>query len=89
MSDEKKEIAFEDAMKRLEAIVEHLEGGHSSLEEALKKYEEGVKMADICSKRLQEAEKRVEVLLKTAGGKFKTEPFTEEGQSRPKKKKLP
>lgn len=86
MSEEKKEIAFEDAMKKLESIVEHLEGGNSSLEEALKKYEEGVKMADICSKRLTEAEKKVEVLLKTAGGKFKTEPFSED-ESKPKKKK--
>lgn len=74
MSSDKKEIAFEDAMKRLEAIVEHLEGGNSSLEEALKKYEEGVRMADICSKRLQEAEKKVEVLMKTAGGKSKFGP---------------
>ena len=47
MSDEKKEIAFEDAMKKLESIVAHLEGGDLSLEAALKSYEEGVRMADI------------------------------------------
>ena len=86
MSDEKKEIAFEDAMKKLESLVAHLESGDLSLEAALKSYEEGVRMADICSKRLQDAEKKVEVLLKTAGGKFKTEPFSEE-DTKPKKKK--
>lgn len=86
MSEEKKEIAFEDAMKKLEAIVEKLEGGDLSLEVALKNYEEGVRMADLCSKRLQDAEKKVEVLLKTAGGKFKTEPFSEDDPKSKKKK---
>ena len=75
MSEVKKEVEFEVALKKLENIVENLEGGDLSLEAALKHYEEGVKLADICSKRLSEAEKKVEVLLKTSGGKFKTAPF--------------
>lgn len=87
MSEEKKEIAFEDAMKKLESIVEHLETGDLSLEAALKSYEEGVRMADLCSKRLQDAEKKVEVLLKTTGGKFKTEPFSGTDEPKAKKKK--
>ncbi len=86
MSDEKKEIAFEDAMKKLETLVAHLESGDLSLEAALKSYEEGVRMADLCSKRLQEAEKKVEVLLKTAGGKFKTEPYSDDEPKSKKKK---
>ncbi|MBI2095365.1 MAG: exodeoxyribonuclease VII small subunit, partial [Candidatus Omnitrophica bacterium] len=61
MSQEPKEIAFEIALKKLETIVENLENGELSLEEALKSYEEGVRMADLCSKRLGEAEKKVEV----------------------------
>lgn len=77
MTKEAKEIKFEEALKRLEAIVEHLENGDLSLEEALKQYEEGVRMAELCTKRLTEAEKRVEVLLKTGLGKFKTEPLDE------------
>ena len=84
MTEEKKEVAFESALKKLESIVESLENGEISLEEALKAYEEGVKMADICSKRLTEAERRVEVLMKTSGGKFKTAPF--EGEEKKKKK---
>ncbi len=90
MADEKKEIEFESALKRLETIVENLENGELSLEAALKQYEEGVRMADICSKRLTEAEKKVEVLMKTSGGKFKATSFEsgeEESVSKPKKKR--
>lgn len=84
MAEEKKEVEFEVALKKLEGIVESLENGDVSLEEALKAYEEGVKMAEICSKRLTEAQRRVEVLMKT-GGKFKTAPL--EGPDEGKKKK--
>ena len=82
---ETKEIEFEQALKKLEAIVQNLENGDLSLEQALKQYEEGVKMADICSKRLSEAQKRVEVLMKTSGGKFKTEAFEEDAKGKKKK----
>ena len=75
MAEEKKEVDFESALKKLETIVENLENGELSLESALKQYEEGVRMADICSKRLNDAEKRVEVLIKTSSGKLKTAPF--------------
>ena len=69
---EPKEIPFETALKKLENIVDGLERGNLSLEESLKIYEEGVRLADFCTKRLTEAEKRVEVLVKTASGKLKT-----------------
>ena len=86
MADEKKEVEFEAALKRLESIVGNLENGELSLEAALKQYEEGVRMADICSKRLTEAEKKVEVLMKTGGGKLKVSPF-EPGTDEPSKAK--
>ena len=85
MTEEKKEMPFEAALKKLETLVGNLEGGDISLEEALKAYEEGVKMADICSKRLTEAERRVEVLMKTSPGKFKTVPFENEEAKKKKK----
>ena len=75
MGEDKKEVEFETALKKLETIVENLETGDLSLEQALKQYEEGVRMADICSKRLTEAEKKVEILMKTGGGRLKAEPF--------------
>jgi exodeoxyribonuclease VII small subunit len=87
MADEKKEVEFEVALKKLEAIVENLESGDLSLEAALKQYEEGVKLADLCSKRLSEAEKRVEVLIKTAGGKLKAQPFEADLDTKNLKKK--
>ena len=85
----KSEMKFETALKRLEEIVEHLEEGSISLEDALKQYEEGVRMADLCSKRLTEAEKKVAVLMKTSSGKYKTVPFEEgkETDGKFKKKK--
>ena len=67
MADEKKEVEFETALKKLETIVGNLETGELSLEQALKQYEEGVHLADVCSKRLSEAEKKVEVFMKTGG----------------------
>jgi exodeoxyribonuclease VII small subunit len=87
VSQEPKQMEFEPALKRLEELVEKLENGELSLEEALKAYEEGVRMADACSKRLAEAEKKVEVLLKTQGSKAKTAPFDENAAAEPKKRK--
>ena len=75
MSGEPKEMAFDAALKKLEQLVESLESGDLSLEDALKKYEDGVKLADFCTKRLSEAEKKVELLMKTNPGRFKTEPL--------------
>ncbi len=77
MSQEPKDVPFETALKKLEEIVQHLENGDLSLEAALKQYEEGVRMADICSKKLSAAQKKVEILMKTSPGKFKTVPFEE------------
>lgn len=85
MADEKKEMEFEAALKRLETIVENLENGELSLEAALKQYEEGVRLADICSKRLTEAEKKVEVLMKASGGKLKATPLQADSPEAPTK----
>jgi len=66
---------FETSLKKLEEIVHRLEGGSLSLEDSLKAFEEGVKHASFCAKKLDEAERRVEVLLKQKDGSFKREPF--------------
>lgn len=73
------EIKFEDAIKKLEGIVDELESGDIPLESSLAKYEEGVKMVRVCQDKLQEARKRIEILVKTKDGKIKIEPFGEEG----------
>ena len=55
---------FEEALERLEDIVRKMEAGDMTLEESLKAFEEGIKLARLCSRRLDEAERRVEILLK-------------------------
>lgn len=69
------EIKFEKALKRLEEIVEELEKGELDLDRSLQIFEEGIKMSRICSKRLQEAEKKIEILTKDESGKLKAELF--------------
>ena len=55
---------FEEALQRLENIVRRMEAGDLSLEESLKAFEEGVRLARFCAKKLDEAERRVDILLK-------------------------
>lgn len=69
---EKKEMKFEEALEKLEKIVEELEGGDLSLDESMKRYEEGIRLSKLCSKRLEEAKKKVELLLKSEDGKLYT-----------------
>ena len=66
---------FETSLKKLEEIVHKLEGGSLSLEDSLKVFEEGVKHSSFCAKKLDEAERRVEVLLKRKDGTFARETF--------------
>ena len=76
------EIKFEIAMERLEKIVEDLEAGNMDLDEALKKYEEGVRLSRACQKKLDEAEKKIEILTRTLDGALKKEPFAmEDGET--------
>ncbi len=69
------ELKFEKAMERLEKIVSELESGEISLEEAIKKYEEGVKLSRSCMEKLSQAERKVEILTKALNGELKKEPF--------------
>lgn len=72
------EIKFEDAMTRLEEIVEELESGDLSLEESLSAFEEGIKLSKICAKLLNEAERKVEILMKGEDGQLIAKPFSED-----------
>lgn len=65
---------FEECMQRMEIIVQQLERGDLPLEEALKLFEEGVGLSDSCRKELDQAEGKVEILLKH-NGKMQPEPF--------------
>jgi len=70
----KEKQSFEDDIKRLQKIVEELSGGKLTLGESLKKYEEGIRLAQSCSAALNEAQRKVELLMKK-DGKFSLEKF--------------
>jgi exodeoxyribonuclease VII small subunit len=63
------EASFEQAMKRLEAIVEQMESGELSLEDLIVRYEEGMKLVKVCQERLASAEQRIEIITRGSGGK--------------------
>lgn len=74
-------MGFEENMKKLEKIVNDLHSEKISLEKAIEKFEEGVKLADTCLKSLDGMRKKVEVVAKARDGKMKIKPFeTEEGE---------
>ena len=64
----RKTINLEKALTDLEEIVEELESGDLPLEKAMKKFEEGIKLTRNCQAALKDAEQKVEILLKSAGG---------------------
>jgi len=75
-------ISFENAFERLEIILEQMNTGTVSLDDSLKLYEEADKLITICSKRLNEAERRIEVLSKNRNGDLSlgvdTQPISQE-----------
>ena len=69
------EIKFEKAMERLEQIVDELEKGDLGIDKSLQIFEEGIKMSRICSKKLSEAEAKIEKLTRNQKGELITELF--------------
>jgi len=68
-------LKFEKAIEELKGIVSRLEGGNLPLEEALSLFEKGVQLTKYCNQKLDEAEKKVEILLRDAEGNLSVEPF--------------
>ena len=84
------EPKFEKDLEKLEQTVEALEAGGLSLDDALKRFEDGIKLARRCDKALTEAERKIEILMKNAQGEIAAEPFGDEedgeaGDSPPQK----
>ena len=73
--------SFEESLKKLESIVESLEKGDLPLEDSIKLFEEGVGLSAACKKELDEAEGKVQVLIKQRDGSFRTEPFPTDKKS--------
>ena len=68
----KKSEAFEDALKKLQEIVERLEKGDLPLEDAMKSFSEGVQLAQFCHRKLEEAESKIQTLIEDGEGKWTT-----------------
>jgi exodeoxyribonuclease VII small subunit len=66
---------FEEALKKLEAVVEAMESGDLPLETLLAQYEEGAKLVQICQEKLAEAELKIQQLEKNAAGEMKLKSF--------------
>ena len=82
---DKKDPKFEASMKRLEQIVGKLELGDLSLDDTLKLFEEGIGLSQHCQQQLEEAESKVEILLKKANGKMVAENFSSDRPDKPDK----
>jgi exodeoxyribonuclease VII small subunit len=68
-------LTFEQAIQRLERIVADMEGAELPLEDVLKKYEEGTRLVRFCSQKLEEAEKKIDLLTKNTDGSITLEPL--------------
>ena len=65
---------FEESLEKLEQITREMENGDLSLEASLKKFDEGIRLADFCTKKLDEAQKRIDILI-NKDGVLSAEPF--------------
>ena len=75
------EIKFEKAIQRLEKIVDDLEKGEMDIDKSLEVFEEGIKMSRVCSKKLNEAEAKIEKLTKDQKGELVTDLFPVEDEN--------
>src|ERR1700726_471595 len=79
-SEHPKKQEFEQSLARLEEVVRKLESPNLPLDQAMKLFEEGMQLSRDCQKQLEEAEARVEILMKKAGGAMVAQPFDPEGE---------
>jgi len=70
---------FEEALKKLEALVKTMESGDLTLDDSLKAFEEGIRLIRFCTRKLDEAERKVEILLRDDDDRLAAVPFPTEG----------
>ena len=75
-------VKFEDALARLETIVTELERGDLPLNDSLKMFEEGIKLSKTCLKMLDDAERKVEIMVKDKDGKKRVEAYSVEEEEK-------
>lgn len=69
---------FEQSIKQLEQIVVELESGELTLEQAIKKFEEGMELSKFCSQKLEETERKITLLMQNSAGQAVEKPFPAE-----------
>ena len=79
MAEGGEKLDFEASLKRLESIVKDMESGSLSLDEMISRFEEGQNLLGFCSKKLNEVERKIEILVKK-GEKITTEPFEDDAE---------
>ena len=72
---EKTDVGFEDALKRLEELVARMESGEMDLDAMVGSFEEGQRLIQLCTQKLNEVERRIETLVKDGAGTETTAPF--------------
>lgn len=82
INSELQKLTFEESLQRLELIVRNLESGNLTLDEALLKFQEGIQVSRICHLRLEEAERKIDLLVSGNDGKITLKPaqFAENGE---------
>lgn len=78
MGESYSQLRFEELLAKLEAIVKSLENDDLGLEKTIEVYEEGLKLTSECNRRLNQAEKKVEILRRTSDGEVVGDPFDPE-----------
>jgi len=78
MKEKEAEIKFEKALDELRGIVDKLEGGDLELDDSLRLFERGVKLIQVCSKKLEDAQRRVDIVMKSKDGKKAVREFKEQ-----------
>ncbi len=76
-----KKKTFESALQQLEQIVNQLETGEPTLEEALKQFEKGTQLSQFCAAKLDETEKKITLLMENQAGVLETKPFVPDDES--------
>ncbi len=75
MKTKLEELSFEEAMENLEKVVSELETGKLSLDESVKRFEEGMNLSKHCNEILEKAEKQINILVENDKGEMVEEPF--------------
>lgn len=74
-------INFEESMKELQDVVNKLEKGNLTLDESIEEFQKGIKFAKLCSKKLDDIEKKITILMEEQDGEIKEQVFLVEGDN--------